>query len=248
MGYSWDWGIFFKSTGIGQQIYLDWFISGLGWTLTMASSAWILALFLGIILGVLRNVPNRLLSAFSASYITLFRNIPLLVQLFSWYFLIPDYLPDNLQTWFKQGLSPTTSAYISALLCLGLFTAARIAEQIRTGIQAIPLGQSAAATAIGLKLPQIYCYVLLPQAIRIIMPPLTSELLNIFKNSTVVSLIGLMELLAATKQVSEFSAHLFEAFTLATIIYFMLNMSLMKSMRWLERKLAIPGFIVAGNK
>ncbi|VVO42482.1 hypothetical protein PS708_06003 [Pseudomonas fluorescens] len=157
-------------------------------------------------------------------------------------------LPQNLQDWYKQDLNPTTSAYLSVVVCLGLFTAARVCEQVRTGIQALPRGQESAARAMGFKLPQIYWNVLLPQAYRIIIPPLTSEFLNVFKNSSVASLIGLMELLAQTKQTAEFSANLFEAFTLATLIYFTLNMSLMLLMRLVEKKVAVPGLISVGGK
>ncbi|WP_240314941.1 amino acid ABC transporter permease [Chromobacterium haemolyticum] len=126
---------------------------------------------------------------------------------------------------------------------MGLFTAARVCEQVRTGIEALPRGQRNAAQAMGFTLPQAYRHVLLPQAFRIIIPPLTSEFLNIFKNSSVASLIGLMELLAQTKQTAEFSANIFEAFTLATIIYFVLNMSLMTLMAWIERRVRIPGMM-----
>ena len=112
----------------------------------------------------------------------------------------------------------------------------------------MPAGQTAAAYAMGFRLPQIYSNVLLPQAYRIIIPPLTSEFLNIFKNSSVASLIGLMELLAQTKQTAEFSANLFEAFTLATLIYFTLNMGLMLLMRAVEKRVAVPGLIAVGGK
>jgi glutamate/aspartate transport system permease protein len=248
MNYNWDWGVFFKSTGIGDEIYLDWYLTGLGWTIAVALTAWLLALALGLVLGVLRTVPNRWLSAIGTGYVELFRNVPLLVQLFIWYFLVPDLLPQPLQDWFKLGLAPETSAFVSVVVCLGLFTAARVCEQVRTGIQALPGGQVAAGRAMGFSLPQVYRYVLLPQALRIIIPPLTSEFLNIFKNSSVASLIGLMELLAQTKQTAEFSANLFEAFTLATLIYFTLNMSLMLFMRLVERKVALPGLISVGGK
>ncbi|WP_165680438.1 amino acid ABC transporter permease [Metapseudomonas otitidis] len=248
MNYNWDWGVFFKSTGIGDEIYLDWFVTGLGWTTAIALVAWIVALLLGSLLGVMRTVPNRLVSGIATTYVEIFRNVPLLVQLFLWYFLVPDLLPEPLEIWFKQDLNPATSAYLSVVVCLGLFTAARVCEQVRTGIQALPKGQLGAARALGFGLPAIYRYVLLPQAFRIIIPPLTSEFLNIFKNSSVASLIGLMELLAQTKQTAEFSANLFEAFTLATLIYFTLNMSLMLIMRLVERKVAVPGLIAVGGK
>ncbi|MFZ2320479.1 MAG: amino acid ABC transporter permease [Pseudomonas sp.] len=248
MNYNWDWAMFFKPTGIGSEIYLDWFVSGLGWTIAIALAAWVIALLLGSLLGVLRTVPNRWVTGMATTYVEIFRNVPLLVQLFLWYFLVPDLLPEPLELWFKQDLNPATSAYISVVVCLGLFTAARVCEQVRTGIQALPKGQLGAARAMGFKLPQIYAYVLLPQAYRIIIPPLTSEFLNIFKNSSVASLIGLMELMAQTKQSAEFSANLFEAFTLATLIYFTLNMSLMLLMRVIERRVAVPGLLAAGGK
>ncbi|WP_263139703.1 amino acid ABC transporter permease [Pseudomonas sp. RIT-PI-AD] len=248
MNYNWDWGVFLRSTGIGDEIYLDWFVTGLGWTVAVSLAGWIIALLLGSLLGVMRTVPNRWISTIATTYVEVFRNVPLLVQLFLWYFLMPDLLPESLQTWFKQDLSPATSAYLSVVVCLGLFTAARVCEQVRTGIQALPKGQTAAAYAMGFKLPQIYSNVLLPQAFRIIIPPLTSEFLNIFKNSSVASLIGLMELLAQTKQTAEFSANLFEAFTLATLIYFTLNMSLMLIMRAIEKKVMVPGMISVGGK
>lgn len=156
MNYNWDWGVFFKSTGIGSETYLDWYIAGLGWTIAIALVGWIIALALGSLLGVMRTVPNRLVSGIATAYVEIFRNVPLLVQLFIWYFLVPDLLPEGLQTWFKQDLNPTTSAYLSVVVCLGLFTAARVCEQVRTGIQALPYGQTSAARAMGFRLPQIY--------------------------------------------------------------------------------------------
>jgi glutamate/aspartate transport system permease protein len=199
-------------------------------------------------MGVARTLPNRWISGIASAYVELFRNIPLLVQLFVWYFLVPDFLPESLQIWFKQDIKPSTSAFISVVVCLGLFTSARVCEQVRTGIQALPKGQVNAGYALGLNIAQTYRHVLLPQAFRIIIPPLTSEFLNVFKNSSVASLIGLMELLAQTKQTAEFTANLFEAFTLATIIYFTLNMSLMVFMRWVEKKTSVPGLMSLGGK
>ncbi|MBP8185299.1 MAG: amino acid ABC transporter permease [Pseudomonas sp.] len=248
MNYNWDWSVFFKSTGIGNEIYLDWFITGLGWTIAIALAAWLIALVLGTLLGIMRTLPSRGLRALASTYVEIFRNVPLLVQLFLWYFLVPDLLPEPLELWFKQDLHPATSAYLSVVVCLGLFTAARVCEQVRTGIQALPAGQAAAAYAMGFSLPQVYRYALLPQALRIIIAPLTSEFLNVFKNSSVASLIGLMELIAQTKQTAEYSANLFEAFTLATLIYFTLNMSLMLLMRRVEHRVAVPGMLSTGAK
>jgi glutamate/aspartate transport system permease protein len=104
-----------------------------------------------------------------------------------------------------------------------------------------------AGTALGLTMPQAYRYVLLPQAYRIVMPPLTSEFLNIIKNSSVALTIGLMELTARARAMQEFSFQVFEAFTAATIIYILVNIVVVLGMRWLERKVAVPGLIAAGG-
>lgn len=247
MNYSWDWGVLFHHTGIGQEIYLYWFLSGFGWTISIALLAWIFALTLGSAIGVMRTIPGPI-ATLAAMYVTLFRNVPLLVQLFIWYFIVPDFLPSFLESWFKQGLSPNSSAFISVILCLGFFTSARVSEQVRTGIDSLPQGQAAAAKALGFRQWETYKFVLLPQSLRIIIPPLTSEFLNVFKNSSVASLIGLMDLLAQTKQTAEFSANLFEAFTVATLMYFTLNMGLMLLMRLVEKKVAVPGLISVGGK
>ena len=248
MHYHWDWGVFFRSTGVGNEIYLNWFVSGLMMTLGVALSAWVIALILGTVLGVMRTVPGKIVPRIAGAYVDLFRNVPLLVQLFVWYYVIPDWLPDNLSNWLKQDISPVTNAFITVTVCLGLFTAARVCEQVRTGIQALPKGQTNAALALGLALPQVYRQVLLPQAFRIIIPPLTSEFLNIIKNSSVASLGALPELLAQTKQLVDFTANQFEAYTVGTLIYFVVNMLLMFFMRWVEKRLRVPGLIALGGK
>ena len=249
MNYNWDWGVFFKSTGVGSETYLDWYIAGLGWTIAIAVVAWIIALLLGSILGVMRTVPNRIVSGIATCYVELFRNVPLLVQLFIWYFLIPDLLPQNLQDWYKQDLNPTTSALPERCGVPGPVHRRPVsASKYAPASRRYRVARKQPLAPWGFKLPQIYWNVLLPQAYRIIIPPLTSEFLNVFKNSSVASLIGLMELLAQTKQTAEFSANLFEAFTLATLIYFTLNMSLMLLMRLVEKKVSVPGLISVGGK
>lgn len=248
MNYHWNWGVFFQSTGVGSEIYLNWFVSGLGWTLAIALTGWAIALLLGSVLGVMRTLEEGWLARIAAVYVAVFRNIPLLVQLFFWYFMVPDLLPTPLETWFKQDLSPGTSAFVSVVICLGLFTAARVAEQVRTGIEALPRGQVNAGLAIGLTRVQLYRHVLLPQAFRIVIPPLTSEFLNIIKNSSVASLIGLMDLLAQTKQTAEYTANIFEVFTLATLIYFVINMGFMKLMNRVENSVRIPGMMGGSGK
>jgi glutamate/aspartate transport system permease protein len=153
-------------------------------------------------------------------------------------------LPTAAGDWLKQ--LPQAS-FVTAVVCLGFFTSARVAEQIRAGILALPQGQRLAGTALGLTLPQTYRYVLLPMALRIILPPLTSEFLNIIKNSAVALTIGLLELTAAARSMQEFSFRVFEAFAAATVAYILINIIVVNGMRVLERKLQVPGFISIGG-
>jgi glutamate/aspartate transport system permease protein len=180
-----------------------------------------------------------------AAYVEIFRNVPLLVQMFLWYFVLPELLPTALGDAMKQ-MPPPWGSYVPAVLCLGFYTSVRIAEQVRAGIQSLPRGQAMAGTALGLTLPQTYRYVLLPMCFRIIVPPLTSEFLNIIKNSSVALTIGLLELTGRAKSMQEFTFKVFEAFAAATVIYLLVNLVVVLLMRMLERRVRVPGFIGSG--
>jgi len=242
MNYNWNWHIYWELSPDGQGTYLHSLLVGLGWTLATALAAWVIALVLGSVLGVLRTTPSKWAVRFGNAYVELFRNIPLLVQMFLWYFVLPEVVPAGIGSWIKQ-MPPPWGSYVPAVLCLGFFTAARVSEQVRAGIQALPRGQGMAATALGLTLPETYRYVLLPMAYRIILPPLTSEFMNIIKNSSVALTIGLVELTAAARSMQEFSFQVFEAFTAATTIYILVNVVVVFGMRWVEGKVSVPGFI-----
>jgi glutamate/aspartate transport system permease protein len=246
VNYHWNWKIFWDISPDGTGTYFHTLLVGLGWTLATALAAWVLALVIGSILGVLRTTPSKWAVRLGDAYVELFRNIPLLVQMFLWFFVLPELLPAALGTRIKQ-MPPPWGSYVPAVLCLGFFTAARVAEQVKAGIQSLPRGQMLAATAVGLRLPQAYRYVILPMAYRIILPPLTSEFLNIIKNSSVALTIGLLELTAAARSMQEFTFQVFEAFTAATLIYLATNSVIVLLMRLLERSVAVPGFIsIAG--
>ncbi len=242
MNYHWNWKIFWQLTPEGTGTYLHTLLVGLMWTLATALSAWIFALVIGSLLGVVRTTPRKWAARLANGYVELFRNIPLLVQMFLWYFVFPEFLPRTMGDAIKQ-MPPPWASFVPAVLCLGTFTAARVAEQVRAGIQALPRGQQMAGTALGLTLPQTYRFVLLPIAFRIILPPLTSEFLNIIKNSSVALTIGVVELTAAARAMQEFSFQVFEAFTAATILYIVVNVTVVFAMRWLEKRVAVPGFI-----
>lgn len=203
--------------------------------MALSVCAWIIAFFVGSLFGILRTVPNRFLSTLGTCYVELFRNVPLIVQFFTWYLVIPELLPANIGTWFKSELDPNVQFFVSSMLCLGLFTAARVCEQVRAAIQSLPRGQKAAGLAMGLTLPQTYRYVLLPNAYRVIVPPMTSEMLNLVKNSAIASTIGLVDMAAQAGKLLDYSAHAYESFTAITLAYIGINAVIMLFMRLVER-------------
>lgn len=246
--YNWDWGVIFSQVPGTEEYYYQWLLKGLGWTIATALSAWIIALVLGSIIGICRTAPSRFLSGAATVYVEVFRNIPLLAQLFFWFFVLPELLPQAAGDWMKQSMP--YPEFITAVYGLGLFTAARVAEQVRTGILALPRGQKNAGLAMGFTLPQTYRYVLLPMAFRIIVPPLTSEFMNMFKNSAVAYGIGLTELYFQLRQITGDYApgSIIEVTTYVTLIYLVMAMIVNRGMAWVERKIAVPGTIAAGGK
>lgn len=240
MSYHWNWHIFWEPAPSGTGTYLDMLLAGLVLTIETALGAWIIALVFGSIVGVLRTLPSQTASRIGFLYVEFFRNMPLLVQLFLWFFVLPELLPHAWGIWLKQ--IPNAPFY-TTMIGVGLFMSARVAEQLRAGIGSLPRGQKLAATALGLTTTQSYRYVLLPIAFRIIMPPLTSEFLNTIKNTSVGITIGLIELTGEARSMQEFSFQVFEAFTAATVLYLLINIVVVVAMRLLERNLAIPGYI-----
>jgi glutamate/aspartate transport system permease protein len=242
LNYDWQWSIYLQPAADGSGTWLQYLLVGLGWTLATALAAWVLALTIGSVVGTLRTTPMKWVVRAGNLYVEIFRNVPLLVQMFLWYFVMPELLPETLGNAIKR-IAPPWGSYIPAVLCLGIYTSVRIAEQIRAGIQSLPRGQLMASTALGLSLPQSYRYVLLPMAFRIVLPPLTSEFLNVIKNSSVALTIGLLELTGRARSMQEFSFKVFEAFAAATVIYLLTNLVVVLLMRALERRVRVPGFI-----
>ena len=241
-----DFSVFLQPAFSGGGIYLDWVISGIKWTLLVSILAWIIAFSVGSVLGVLRTAPLAWLRVPATIYVEVFRNIPLLVQMFIWYFVLPELVPKVAGDWLKTKLP--MPEFTNAVLCLGFYTASRVAEQVRSGIQSIPRGQSEAGLAMGLTLPQVYRHVLLPMGYRIVIPPLTTEFLTIFKNSSIALTIGVLELTAQARQISEYTFKTFEAFTVATVVYVIITLTVAFAMRRLETKVRVPGYIGAQDK
>jgi glutamate/aspartate transport system permease protein len=244
--YNWHWKVLLETEPGGTGTYLHYLIVGLGWTLATALAAWVIALSIGAFIGTVRTTPLKWAVRLGNLYVEIFRNIPLIVQMFLWFFVVPELLPQSLGDWIKQ-MPPPWSSYIPAVLCLGIFTSVRVAEQVRAGINSLPRGQRMAGTAMGLTQFQAYRYVILPQALRIILPPLTSEFMNIIKNSSVALTIGLLELTGRARAMQEFSFRVFEAFTAATVIYLLTNLLVVLLMRAIEKKVRVPGLIAAGG-
>jgi len=247
-----DWKVFLEQAPSGGMTYLGWLASGTMWTLLVSIFAWIIAFTLGSVLGVMRTTPLTVPRTIATTYVEIFRNVPLLVQMFLWYFVMPELLPKAMGDYLKQDLPNLVELpfaqfsmweFTAAVLCLGLYTASRVAEQVRAGILSLPRGQTNAGLAMGFTLPQVYRFVLVPMAFRIIIPPMTSEFLTIFKNSSTALTIGVIELTAQSRQISEYTFKTFEAFTAATLIYVVITLTVIFLMRWLEKSVAVPGYI-----
>jgi glutamate/aspartate transport system permease protein len=245
MGMSLDWSVFLQELPEGGVFYWEMLLSGLWWTLGVAACSWIIAMLFGSVIGTLRTTDSRVLVFLGNAWVELFRNIPLLVQMFLWYFVVPEFVPP-LKAWVVAA-EPSHAQFLSATLCLGLFTSARIAEQVRAGIQSLPRGQRHAAQAIGLTTAQMYRFVLLPMAFRIIIPPLTSETMNLIKNTSIALTIGLAELTFRTREMGEYTFRFFEAFTAATLVYIAIAMTANRVMALIERRTAVPGYIAGGK-
>jgi His/Glu/Gln/Arg/opine family amino acid ABC transporter permease subunit len=231
--YQFNWSVLWS----GQSGH--WLLQGLLTTLEISALAWLLAVFLGILSGALRTVPFPPLRALATFYVEFFRNVPLLVWMFFWYFGVPPLLPRAVQDWFfNHGLE-----FWAGMIALGVYHGARFSEVIRSGIQSIPRTQFEASVAMGLTTFQAYRLVILPIAVRLIVPPATNESLNLLKNSSVALTISVAELTFQTRQIETYTAKAIEALTAGTLIYLVLCVSIATIMTRLERRFAIPGMI-----
>jgi len=230
-----DWQVFLNDDGSGRT-YLQWMMDAWGWTLAVAGCSWVVAMVVGSLMGVLRTLPNSpWLVRLANAWVELFRNIPLLVQIFLWYFVLPKIFPAMQQV----------PGFTLVVFALGFFTSSRIAEQVRAGIQALPKGQRYAGMAVGFTTMQTYRYVILPMAFRIIFPPLTSESMNLLKNSSVAFAVSIAELTMFAMQAQEETSRGVEVYLAVTALYAVSAFAVNRIMAFVEKKMQIPGFIVA---
>jgi len=246
---SWDWQVFCQDN-ISQEVvegcfgkggdvtYLDWMLSAWGWTISVALLALGVALVFGTVVGIVRTLPNsRFWLSLGNAWVELFRNIPLLVQIFIWYHVIPAFFP----------AMKALPGFVLVVFALGFFTSARIAEQVRSGIMTLPSGQRMAGMALGFTTFQCYRYVLLPMAFRIIIPPLTSETMNVFKNSSVAFAVSVAELTLFAMQAQEETARGVEIYLAVTALYVLSAFANNRIMAFIEKRVRIPGMVVAGG-
>ena len=233
---TWDWKVFLNDDG-GGRTYLEWMMTAWGWTLSVAIAAWVVAMLVGALMGTLRTLPNSpWLVRLGNVWVELFRNIPLLVQIFLWYFVVPKMFPAMKEV----------PGFVLVVLALGFFTSARIAEQVRAGVQALPRGQRYAGMALGFTTVQTYRYVILPMAFRIIMPPLTSESMNLLKNSSVAFAVSIAELTMFAMQAQEETSRGVEIYIAVTALYAISAFAVNRLMALVEKKMQIPGLVVVG--
>ena len=245
---NWDWQVFCKNTidgevmprcfGSGGDItYLQWMLSAWGWTISISLLALLVAVVVGSLMGILRTTPSKTLILIGNAWTELFRNIPLLVQIFLWYHVIPSlFLP--LQK---------VPSFLLVVLALGFFTSARIAEQVKAGIESLSKGQRYAGLAIGLTLPQTYRFVLLPMAFRIVIPPLTSESMNIIKNSSVAFAVSISELTMFAMQAQEETSRGIEIYLAVSLLYFVSAFAVNRVALFIENRVQVPGMIGGGK-
>ena len=232
----WDWQVFLQDTGEGRT-YLQWLLSAWGWTLSVALLSLIVALVVGSFMGIFRTAPNKWLVRLGETWTELFRNIPLLVQIFLWYHVLPSIF---------LSLRAVPS-FLLVVFALGFFTSARISEQVKAGIQALPKGQRYAGLAVGLTLPQTYRYVLLPMAFRIVIPPLTSESMNIVKNSSVAFAVSITELTMFAMQAQEETSRGIEVYLAVTALYFVSAFAINRLALLIENRVQVPGMMGSGK-
>lgn len=226
MNYNWDWGILL------QEPYWGWLWLGLLWTVLISLGSWVIALAVGITAGVARSMPSRFIPVVASVYIQIFRNIPPLVQLFLWYFVLPEVAPDALGLWIKRDLP--YPEFVTAIVGIGLFSGARVAEQVRAGMAAVGIRLMPAALATGLRPLQAFRLVVLPLGLRAIFGPLTSEFLITVKMSSISLTIGMLELTAQSRHIENYTFHGLEAFAVATVVYLVLGLAV----TWLMHAIA----------
>ena len=235
MGYEFDWSVLWR------EPYGQWMLYAILTTIHLSLLGWVIAVVLGLTVSTLRVIPFRIAKAIGTVYVELFRNIPYLVQLFMWFFMVPLLLPKTAQIWVNVNVPNVP--YWTAVICLGFYTASRVAEHLRAGMHSIPSDQYRAAQAGGLTMLQAYRHVIIPYAVRIVIPPLTTEFLTCFKNSALAMTIGVLETTGMSYLIDSYTWHGLETTTAACTVYLITTTVIVAFMGWVESRVSIPGML-----
>lgn len=239
MNYRWNWSILL------QEPYAEWLWSGLQLTIAISLTSWAIALAVGLVAGVVRSLPGGILRMVAGAYIDVFRNIPPLVQLFLWFFVLPEIVPESLGLWLKRDMP--YPEFVTAVVAIGLFAGSRVAEQVRAGIDAVGAHLMPAALATGLRPLQAFRLIVVPLGLRAIVGPLTSEFLVTVKMSSLSLTIGILELTAQSRHIENYTFQGLEAFTVATLGYLVIGLAITGLMRLIDDRVGGAALRKAGS-
>jgi polar amino acid transport system permease protein len=211
----------FSSIFTAQNLkHLMW---GMQYTVLLTLTSWVLAVALGTVLATLRAIGNPLIEKIVAGYVAFHQNVPMLAQLFLWYFGVPTLLSDSAQAWINSH----GGEFIFASIAIGLCMAAYYSEDIRSGLRAVSAGQHEAARSLGLSFAKSMRYVILPQGFRIAMPPFINHTVVLFKNTSLAMAIGVAELTYTVRDIENQTFRTFEIYLVGTVIYLAISLGLM---------------------
>ena len=228
--YQFDWAIVLSGK------YFEWLVSGVEVTIQLSAVSIALSFLLGLVIAVMRMSRVRPVRWFALGYLEFFRNTPLLVQIFFWYFGSYKILPKAINDW----LVSTNFEFAAAVIALTIYTSAFIAEDIRSGVLSIPKEQMEASRSSGFSYIRSMRYIILPQAVRITVPPLINQFLNVVKNSSLAMTIGVAELTYQARQVESYTFKGFEAFTAATVVYLAMSIIITIAVTWYSKTILSP--------
>jgi len=230
LNYHFDWAI------VTSGKYFEWLVSGLVVTLQLSLVGIVFSFLIGLLIAVMRMSHIKPVRWTALAYLEFFRNTPLLVQIFFWYFGSYKILPQAVNEW----LTSTNFEFAAAVIALTIYTSAFIAEDIRSGVLSIPKEQMEAARSAGFTYLRAMQYIILPQAVRITVPPLVNQFLNLAKNSSLAMTIGVMELTYQARQVESYTFKGFEAFTAATLVYLAISVVITAVMDLYDKRVLNP--------
>ena len=226
-----------KALLLSNPDYQTLLLHGLALTLKLFTVSWVLALALACLLAAVRASPSRWAQAGVAAFVEYHRNVPGLVQIFVWYFGVPQLLPTEMQRWINRN----DGEFILSCVALTLYAAAYMCEDLRSGLRSVAPGQGDAARSLGMTHAQGLRLVLLPQALRAALPPLVNQTLTLFKATSLAMTIGVAEVMHAARQMENETYRTFEAFLIASACYLALSWTIMGAGAWLGRRTTRAG-------